>query len=287
MSVKNALSAISRLRITIAYLGLAFGLIYIAYHQWSRPDEGLITKQNVLAVRSIGDDLLREVGNNRTPVPSVHQIDSITYGLQFKEPYGINPDKLIEISMKHLNAELTLHSIVSVYDVTSGEMVYGFEINHLDQKNIPCLGRNLPKQEYRMEVSFYNQSSFRLDANVPAIGLAGASLICLTFLGFSVLSKPKRAASEDIHLDHQLNTMISGETSIQLTEKEMQIFKVLYEKVGQLVPREYLMDEVWVKNGVVTSRSLDMYISRLRKKITVLPNLQIENRHGKGYLLRM
>jgi DNA-binding response OmpR family regulator len=57
--------------------------------------------------------------------------------------------------------------------------------------------------------------------------------------------------------------------------------------LGELIPRETLMQEVWINEGVITGRSLDMFISKLRKKLSVDPELRITNIHGKGYRLEI
>ena len=51
------------------------------------------------------------------------------------------------------------------------------------------------------------------------------------------------------------------------------------------LPRETLMQEVWINEGVITTRSLDMFVSKLRKKLSPDPALRITNVHGRGYKL--
>jgi hypothetical protein len=72
---------------------------------------------------------------------------------------------------------------------------------------------------------------------------------------------------------------------ISLTDKEGKILELLHKDFGELIPRETLMQEVWINEGVITGRSLDMFISKLRKKLSVDPDLRITNLHGKGYRL--
>jgi DNA-binding response OmpR family regulator len=51
--------------------------------------------------------------------------------------------------------------------------------------------------------------------------------------------------------------------------------------------RETLMQKVWIDEGVITGRSLDMFVSKLRKKLSPDPELRITNVHGKGYKLEI
>lgn len=48
-----------------------------------------------------------------------------------------------------------------------------------------------------------------------------------------------------------------------------------------------VMQEVWINEGVITGRSLDMFVSKLRKKLGSDPDLRISNVHGKGYKLEI
>lgn len=72
---------------------------------------------------------------------------------------------------------------------------------------------------------------------------------------------------------------------IPLTDKECKVLELLHKNFGELIPRETLMQEVWINEGVITGRSLDMFISKLRKKLNADPGVRITNIHGKGYRL--
>jgi len=72
---------------------------------------------------------------------------------------------------------------------------------------------------------------------------------------------------------------------ISLTDKECKVLELLHKNFGELIPRETLMQEVWINEGVITGRSLDMFVSKLRKKLSRDPELRITNIHGKGYKL--
>jgi DNA-binding response OmpR family regulator len=47
------------------------------------------------------------------------------------------------------------------------------------------------------------------------------------------------------------------------------------------------MQKVWIDEGVITGRSLDVFVSKLRKKLSGDPVLSITNVHGKGYKLEV
>ena len=78
-----------------------------------------------------------------------------------------------------------------------------------------------------------------------------------------------------------------GSEVISLTDKEGKVLELLHKNFGELIPRETLMQEVWINEGVITGRSLDMFVSKLRKKLSRDPELRITNIHGKGYKLEI
>lgn len=79
--------------------------------------------------------------------------------------------------------------------------------------------------------------------------------------------------------------LLLGDEVISLTDKECKVLELLHKNFGELIPRETLMQEVWINEGVFTGRSLDMFVSKLRKKLSPDPELRITNVHGKGYKL--
>jgi hypothetical protein len=294
MNVKNVFIICKILKYRYLILLLASAFLAIALKLIVIPNESLLKKQTNLAMRAIGDDLMHTANDHHTPVPPIQQIAPETLRLKFIKPISIDPDELLRISLKHISSYISSRAIVHVLDAETEEVVYGFEINHSEKKDISCLGRTLPPSSYWLDVSFYDQKATRFDASIPALSLAGVSLILFTLFGLT-LSKRKIHKPEEndllekngFKLNTELNQFIVGEKITQLTDKEMEILSILFQHEGSLVSREYLLNEVWLKKGVVTGRSLDMYISRLRKKIENVSNAQVLNHHGKGYILKI
>ncbi len=81
--------------------------------------------------------------------------------------------------------------------------------------------------------------------------------------------------------------LLSGTEIITLTDKECRVLELLYQNFGELITRDTLMQEAWLNEGVITGRSLDMFVSKLRKKLSGDPDLGITNVHGKGYKLQL
>lgn len=293
MIVKNIFTNYKDLNISHLCLVLACLFGVFAFKLLDPPNNNLLKKQEHLAMRAIGDDLLSNAHDHHTPVPPIQQVDSVTLRLKFDKPITIEPGELLKISLKHITPDIALGAIVHVLGAGSEEIVYGFEIDHLGQKEIACLGRTLPQSYYWIDVSFYNQQKISYRGNVNALGFASISIVLFTFFGITISKRkilgPKNNSlieKNGFVLNQQLNQIFFDEKIIQLTDREVQILSILLIHEGELVTREYLINEVWLKKGIVTGRSLDMYISRLRKKIEKTPKVKILNQHGKGYIFK-
>ena len=79
--------------------------------------------------------------------------------------------------------------------------------------------------------------------------------------------------------------LIAGADIIPLTAKEAKLLHVFANAQQEMIDRDQLMKEVWEDEGVIVGRSLDMFVSKLRKKLQADPRISILNVHGKGYKL--
>ena len=98
---------------------------------------------------------------------------------------------------------------------------------------------------------------------------------------------PEVSALGKFLFDVKDQRLLLGSEVISLTGKEYRILELLNKNFGELIPRETLMQKVWINEGVITGRSLDMFVSKLRKKLSSDPELRITNVHGKGYKLEI
>jgi DNA-binding response OmpR family regulator len=73
--------------------------------------------------------------------------------------------------------------------------------------------------------------------------------------------------------------------NIALTAKESCILQIFAENINKEITRERLQKEIWEDKGVIVGRSLDVFISKLRKKLNQKSGINIVSIHGKGYKL--
>ena len=89
------------------------------------------------------------------------------------------------------------------------------------------------------------------------------------------------------HFDVTLR-QISREGQIQkLSPKEAELLRMLCERQNDLLPRETALNHIWGDDGYFTARSMDVFVSRLRKYFADDPSIEIKNIHGSGFLLEI
>ncbi|MBX3101590.1 MAG: response regulator transcription factor [Bacteroidetes bacterium] len=98
--------------------------------------------------------------------------------------------------------------------------------------------------------------------------------------------------SEDYQLgklvfNYTRRTIRGGQEERKLSSKESELLRLLCRQPGRLLEREVALTAVWGKSNYYTSRSMDVYITKLRKYLREDPNVEIVNVHGEGYKLML
>lgn len=97
--------------------------------------------------------------------------------------------------------------------------------------------------------------------------------------------KSKLIRIGEYEFNTELRTISKGEDIIKLTPKEAHLLILLYEHQDGLLMRDKALNEIWGANDYFTARSMDVYITKLRKYFKDDANIWIENIHGSGFRL--
>lgn len=89
-------------------------------------------------------------------------------------------------------------------------------------------------------------------------------------------------------LDHK-NLMLTyaDGTQQKLTAKEAKILRILGMSANRVMERELVLNAVWGKDDYFTGRSMDVFITKLRKYLSLDPKIKIVNIHGVGFKLEI
>jgi DNA-binding response OmpR family regulator len=85
--------------------------------------------------------------------------------------------------------------------------------------------------------------------------------------------------------DTQKQNLVYGNEVTKLTTKECELLSLLSAHVNEVLERNYALKTIWVDDNYFNARSMDVYITKLRKLLKDDPNIEIINIHGKGYKL--
>ena len=84
---------------------------------------------------------------------------------------------------------------------------------------------------------------------------------------------------------YRLHTVTHGDETARLSPKEADLLRLLLLRKNDLLSREEALTKLWGDDNYFNARSMDVFISKLRKRFKADPDIQIENVHGKGFRL--
>ncbi len=118
------------------------------------------------------------------------------------------------------------------------------------------------------------------------------SQLCNILKDLIVLNKKRQNALREMKLgeftlDKNRYLLLSKLKYLRLTKKEFYLLELLAQHRGQVLTRERIMEYVWDKGNYVAENTIDVYVSRLRKKLRSLTDLlQIDTIPCLGYELK-
>lgn len=87
------------------------------------------------------------------------------------------------------------------------------------------------------------------------------------------------------HFDYKLRKISEGNETIQLSPKEAELLRLLCIHENDLLPRQKALKIIWGDDNYFNGRSMDVFITRLRKYLKKDPSVEIVSLHGKGVRL--
>ena len=85
--------------------------------------------------------------------------------------------------------------------------------------------------------------------------------------------------------DTQKQILSRGDEKTKLTTKESELLTLLYQHANEVLQRDFALKTIWIDDNYFNARSMDVYITKLRKHLKGDEDVEILNVHGKGYKL--
>lgn len=287
---------------------------FVWHNSAIQKNQTVITSEKInLVLRRTGHLLLQQAGDSTSQIPPVKQLSTNAWQLRI-------PQHFIYDSLPYfLQNALDMHHIKCNYDIVvldciNGNIVLGY--NFLDfekEKNVPCGGRALDNVCYDIKFTLLpevkSQPAFSLFQWLATLVLS----FLLYGLGTKILnpnankqmpiasptnetaivsSPPIPIVKDKVYFGHSWLDVANqelkcGETVHKLTYREAKLLHFFVQHPNQVLDRNYIMDNVWADEGVVVGRSIDMFVSRLRKMLRDDNQIQLVAVHGVGYKMEI
>jgi DNA-binding winged helix-turn-helix (wHTH) protein len=276
---------------------LFISVICVAFSMTGSDDFDIARREVLL--RRIGHEILLQSGDSTSRVLPVKKITENEYQISFENDLTFQPDSLVNTARRLLTeGPLASDYIVNVLNCGNSSVAYGYAISKNKKDDIvACIGREQPRACYMINIKF-KPAGINMAKNVYLLG----SLPLLAFVGFIFLRsvKPRRVLPDGqdksdtslftlgpVLFDAKNRKLIIKEKTIDLTGTETRVLLVFALSPNETIERSRLQKEIWEDEGVIVGRSLDMFISKLRKKLEFDPNIKIVVIRGKGYKLEI
>lgn len=273
---------------------LLISVICVAFSMEDSNDFDIARREVLL--RRIGHELLLQSGDSTSRVLPVKKIAENEYQISFEHELTFQPGSLVNTTNRLLAKDpLASDYVVNVLNCDNSGITYGYAISQNKKDDIvPCKGRKQPRACYTINIKF-KPAGIITAKNGYLLG----SLPFLAFVGFILLRsvKPRRSIPNGqdtdmltlgtVLFDPKNRKLMINEKSIELTGTETRLLLIFALSPNQTIERIRLQKEIWEDEGVIVGRSLDMFISKLRKKLEFDPNIKIVVIRGRGYKLEI
>lgn len=291
------------------------GVAILAVLLWSLvgrgTNAGYTEAEDMLLYRRIGHEFLLSSGDTKSRVMPVKKISDNEWRVEFENPFAFYPDSLIAVVARVLNPMLLQKNyIVKVTDRNSEEVVYSFSCpaknieapgTNAPYIHIACAGRPQPSGKYALNILFSDTALVQPGPASGKIAMWASAFLALCLGIFAwrftrrrtegAVAPPVEPAYADFisigkfQFYPSRHLLFIEGNSVELTAKEAKLLRIFSDAPNDVIDRNQLLKEGWEDEGVITGRSLDMYVSKLRKKLQADPAVSIINVHGRGYRL--
>jgi hypothetical protein len=270
-------------------------VISVAFSMTGNDDFDMARREILL--RRIGHELLLQSGDSTSRVLPVKRTAENEYQITFEQELTFQADSLVNTTQRLLAKDpLAGDYIVNVLNCGTSSVAYGFAISKNKRDDIvACKGREQPKACYSINIK-YKPAGLTTAKNGYLLG----SLPFLALVGFLIFKsvKPRLAVIDEVQatdmlslgeamLDTRNRKLFIHGNATDLTATETRILHIFASPPNETIERSRLQKEIWEDEGVIVGRSLDMFISKLRKKLEVDPNIKIVVIRSKGYRLEI
>jgi len=293
---------IDRFRIVCCLL-LFGGMSHLPFHAYPSSE---YDSHIEVSLRMVGHQVMLSSGDSSSLVLPIER-DRNRYTIRFDTEFGFDPERMSStIDSVIAVTQISQNYIVEFISCEAGLVAHSYEVNdNLDISS--CRTREQPVSCYDLRITL--RDAPKVDPTMkaePELQSKEASvlsdpfwivvlLVLLLSLGGLAMyyqghNRQDESDSETVQIGRFVFNagsmqLILDDQVVELTGKEADLLQLLCNSINQTVERETILNAVWGDEGDYVGRTLDVFISKLRKKLEADSNLRIANIRGVGYKL--
>jgi len=283
-------------RTIYSFIALVIALFLVWILLESDEKDKAFSERVKVSLRNVGHELLLSNQDTTSLVLPVIALEDSKYKLSFQNKLSFEPGNLVSIVQNSFEkSTIPTNYLVEVIQCEDGEVSYSYEMKNTVEKGIiPCRGRFLPENCYTIEVRFTDKTVFFFSRQTFFYILVFSVFLVFQFFvhkrkqtEITEKSNEKYALIGHFKFYPEQNKLVKEAVEINLSKKECELLEIFVASPNQIIKRDELEKKVWEDNGVFVGRSLDTYISKLRKKLKEDTSVKLTNIHGVGYKLEI
>ena len=259
-------------------------------------------------MRMIGHQILLSLDDSISRVLPIEKKGEDEYQIRFENEFAFNPESVASV----IDSVIAVTKIASNYIVQfesceTKQVVHAYEVGKtLNENVLACGTRDQPKACYNLLITILQPAN---TASTPVVASSSNSeltdkyivlaimLICVLLpmilvpLFLSRKTKSKTSCEPNVisigqyRFNRRKMELWFNDQRVELTSKECDLLQLLCDSTNNTVERETILKMVWGDEGDYVGRTLDVFISKLRKKLGADSNVKIANIRGIGYKL--
>jgi DNA-binding winged helix-turn-helix (wHTH) protein len=287
------------LKFTVVLSVLFFGQLNSAAQE-------LNSDKHLLAVmRTIGHQILLDAGDSTSRVLPVSKNEN-EFKLEFSSDFSFDPGKVSAAADSIIRFNnVAFNYILEVIRCEDEEVVYNYEVSVSPESSlIPCGGRLVMSACYYVIITLLDNQYLEDSLNFTAANFeeeksnsvlyfsiaifVGSGILLLIYLKKrkknTVLNSDLIEIGNYVFDKRNLELSLNGNKT-DLSSKEGDLLTLLHASANNTLKRETILKVVWEDEGAYVGRTLDVFISKLRKKLEQDERIKIMNVRGVGYKL--
>lgn len=245
-------------------------------------------------IRNVGHNFLLELEDSSMRVLPIENLEG-SYVMKFEHDLSFYPEQLYTRVQKVLSENNSTESfIVEVKQCGNFDVLYSFKASPKENEEIlTCKGRKLPLSCYEFYFTLTSNQSRALSAAADdkTINYLSFFLLVLFLAGLFFFWKWKKKDSKEesklligkYEFDPKRMKLVLEDEVFELSALESNLLELFIQNKNETLKREYILNEIWEDEGNYVGRTLDVFISKLRKKLEKDESLKIVSVRGVGY----